>query len=158
MDKNIRIRRAEARDADRIFDFVCWLEESSFDETRFKKIFLENISGEKNIYLVAVNESDEAAGFISCHGQELLHHGGMVYEIQELYVDRRFRDKGVGVALLKTLQDELKNEDWNSLEVAVNKERKAAHGFYSGNGFSSTHFKFTKKPAIEKSSRNPSHP
>ena len=49
MDKNIRIRRAEARDAGRIFDFVCWLEESSFDETRFKKIFLENISGEKNI-------------------------------------------------------------------------------------------------------------
>jgi PhnO protein len=156
--KNIKVRSASAEDADRIFDFISWLEEAIFDKTDFKKIYLENISNENNIYLVAVDESEEAIGFISCHGQDLLHHGGMTFEIQELYVDRQYRERGVAHSLIKALFEELKTNECVSIEVAVNKERKLAHSFYSKLGFSSTHIKFTKSPTHEKPGRNNPHP
>ena len=43
---------------------------------RFKERFSENLNNRSSIYLVAVNEEDEPIGFISCHGQSLLHHEG----------------------------------------------------------------------------------
>jgi len=144
MGNEISIRRAGAGDLDKIFAFVCYLEETSFDYSVFCKCYEQNFKATHHIYLVAVNEQDEVVGFISCHGQILLHHCGMVWEIQELYVDRYHRDEGTGKLLLQSLEEEIGREPYATLEAAVNKSRKNAHSFYTHNGFAQTHLKFSK--------------
>ncbi|HSZ33970.1 MAG TPA: GNAT family N-acetyltransferase [Puia sp.] len=145
MDSNHEIRSAVLSDAETIFNFVCHLEERNFDFESFKERFSENLNNRDNIYLVAVNEEDESIGFISCHGQSLLHHEGKVFEIQEMYVARNNRDRGIGKALFAALQERLSKMDCESLEVTANIKRSDARRFYTKLGFVQTHVKFVKE-------------
>jgi (aminoalkyl)phosphonate N-acetyltransferase len=141
---NITIRRATEADAEVIYRFVCELEEMIFDPAIFFKCYMYNIGNPKNIYLVAETE-EEVIGYISCHGQLLLHHMNWVYEIQEAYVDKAYRNKGIGKVLLQQLEAALSNEQYDTVEVTSNIKRTEAHEFYKNNGYHHTHFKFTKR-------------
>ena len=81
----IQIRNVEIQDFEPIYEFSNELEEEEFDKPKQRKIFLENLSNEKNIYLVAT-EDTTVIGYLSCHVQKLLHYGGEVGEIQEMFV------------------------------------------------------------------------
>jgi PhnO protein len=144
MEQNFKIRAASFVDVDSIFSFISHLEERTFDFNRFKEKYSDNLGREEVIYLVAVNETDEVIGFISCHGQELLHHEGQVFEIQEMYVARNYRDKGIGKALFAALVEKLGKADCESLEVTTHVKRADAKRFYMKLGFVQTHVKFVK--------------
>ena len=148
MPETITIRYIQPGDALSIFRFVCELENESFDFTVFNTIFIRNISHNNFIYLAATNDEGIIVGYISCHGQLLLHHLGMVYEIQELFVDKLYRQKGIGKLLLQSLENELKGSAYLSLEVTPNIVRKDAALFYPKCGFTQTHIKFTKKLSL----------
>jgi PhnO protein len=145
MDHPIVIRQAENQDAEKIFEFLCQLEDGEFEYREFFLNYRNNIFNSHNIYLVAADAQNHPVGFISCHGQVLLHHGGMVYEIQEIFVDEVFRGQGVGRALLNALDEKLNIRDYKSLEVTANMKRSETHGFYAKNGFEQTHLKFTRE-------------
>jgi PhnO protein len=140
--EHLTIRLVRSEDILDIYAMVCELENFNFDRVVFKSIYQKNISSDTNIYLIAIVDS-VAIGFLSCHGQYLLHHEGMVYEIHEMYVDQSFRSRGVGKALLLELKRMLVRKNCKSLEVTSNMNRAKAHQFYIENGFSHTHFKFT---------------
>jgi (aminoalkyl)phosphonate N-acetyltransferase len=137
------VRRAVVKDCKWIYKFICDLEETEFEYSNFEDLYIRNITNPENIYLVAEVEG-LISGFISCHGQTLLHHGGRVFEIQELYVKEEFRDKGIGQLLIKNLESELSKLDYKSLEVTANRKRTKTHDFYRKMGFEFTHLKFTK--------------
>ncbi len=140
------IRPATLSDADHIFQFVCELEEQVFDRALFNKYYKLNISNENNIYLVS--EADgKPVGYLSCHGQLLLHHMNWAYEIQELFTNTAYRSAGIGSKLLHALEDILKTKDHDVLEVTSSNRRTSAHHFYLKNGFTQSHQKFTKKPS-----------
>ncbi len=145
MEANYKIRSAVAHDVDTVFSFISHLEERTFDFNRFKEKYSDNLDREEVIYLVAVNETDEVIGFISCHGQELLHHEGQVFEIQEMYVARNYRDRGIGKALFAVLIEKLGKTDCESLEVTTQIKRADAKRFYLKLGFVQTHLKFVKE-------------
>jgi (aminoalkyl)phosphonate N-acetyltransferase len=145
MEVSYKIRPASEDDLDAVFSFISHLEERRFDFENFKEKFSKNLNNRDIIYLVAVNEGDEAVGFISCYGQNLLHHEGKVFEIQEIYVSRNFRDHGIGKALFATLQERLSKMDCESLEVTANAKRSDARRFYAKLGFVQTHVKFVKE-------------
>ena len=42
----------------------------------------------------AADQGEQSVGYISAHGQSVLHQGGKDYEIQELYVARISKGKG----------------------------------------------------------------
>ena len=136
-------RPARVEDCKWIYGFVCELEQCDFDYPVFKELFIRNISDINNVYLVAEKEG-AVSGYVSCHGQYLLHHGGLVFEIQELYVKEEFRNKGLGQFLIQKLESALSQFDYRSLEVTANKKREKTHDFYVKMGFELTHFKFTK--------------
>ncbi|MEO6963675.1 MAG: GNAT family N-acetyltransferase, partial [Puia sp.] len=98
------------------------------------------------IYLVAVDDSDEAVGFLSCHGQQLLQHAGLVFEIQEMYVARHQRGSGVGKALIKELTLRMTKAGYKSLEVSARLTQTDAKKFFSRMGFVATHVKLVKGP------------
>ena len=84
MDK-IEIRKVKNTDFDTIFVFINELENQKFDVNRQREIFTENLANPYNIYLLATIDT-KPVGFLSCHIQHLLHHSGLVGEIQEMYI------------------------------------------------------------------------
>ena len=139
----VTIRPAISEDVQIIYAFICELEETTFDFERFTHLYLQNIAQPNHIYLIA-EEGSNVIGYLSCHGQNLLHHLGMVYEIQEMFVDSEQRGKGIGRQLLAVLENQLRERECVGLEVSSNLTRAATHEFYVSCGFKKSHFKFTK--------------
>jgi len=144
MTSEFTIRQAEINDARKVFGFVCALEETKFEYEKFYLDYRNNIVGNNNVYLVATDKNNDAIGFISCHGQSLLHHGGMVYEIQELFVEEQWRKQKVGSTMLKALELRLAKKDYQSLEVTAKNKRKEAIDLYKKYGFVKSHVKLTR--------------
>ncbi|MBO9635319.1 MAG: GNAT family N-acetyltransferase [Chitinophagaceae bacterium] len=141
----ITIRPAAPSDVETIYSFICDLEEITFDLEVFQPLYTQNIADNNNIYLVADSEEGKTIGFISAHGQLLLHHLGMVYEIQEMFVHPEFRGKGIGHLLIGALETRLRDRECRSFEVTTNTKRVATQDFYASCGFNKTHVKFTKE-------------
>ncbi len=145
MIEDIKIRPAQMEDSEAIFHFIEELEEVRFDDLLFKKYYAESLQNKSNIYLVAETEEGEIAGYISCHGQVLLHHLAKVFEIQELFVKKEFRSQKTGSLLLRTVEKIVQEKGYHLLEVTANIKRANTHLFYKSNGFVHTHQKFTKE-------------
>ena len=119
------------------------LEGRAFDEDIFARIYSEYLEAPLTLIFVATLEEGEITGFISCKGQSLLHHEGLVFEIQELVVTAAHQRKGLGRKLIAALEPDLEKLGAKSLEVTSNKRRKEAHAFYQSVGFLNSHEKFT---------------
>lgn len=140
---DLSIRNALPEDAETVYAMICRLEDSLLDKDYFMDCYVRNVNSPHVIYLLAFNAT-HAVGFLSCHGQSLLHHTGMVYEIQEMYVDEDYRGQRIGQRLIKELETLLEGRNCSSLEVTSNIARSKAHSFYLRNGFRQSHLKFTK--------------
>ncbi len=144
MNNSIQIRRAANKDQSAVYRFICDLEDTAFDENLFGTYYIENIHKSHNIYFVAEDIGNgRVIGYISCHGQLLLHHLGLAYEIQEMYVDAAYRNRGIGKLLLNKLKVSLPT-NCKSLEVTAQNKRTETHSFYAANGFNHSHLKFTQ--------------
>ena len=141
----IRIRPVSTADAHSIWKLVCTLEEQAFDYHLLERLLAQNLQQPGYIYLLATDDNGGIYGYISCHGQVLLHHMGMVYEIQELVVLPGARGLGVGKKLVDALEKILQDRDCLSLEVTSSTRRTDAHRFYTSCGFTASHVKFTKQ-------------
>lgn len=138
----VKVRFAKLNDIRVIYIFVCELEECELELEKFEKAYYLNLFNVDNIYLVAEYNS-EVIGYLSCHSQLLLHHGGdKVGEIQEMFTDTEHRNKGIGKLLLDKLKDVAKTKNIIQLEVTSNKVRKSTHQFYKREQFKETHKKF----------------
>jgi len=136
------IREARFEDLDSVYRFICNLEDSQFDFDTFCSIYNKNIINPDFLYFVAIH-NDKIIGFISCHTQYLLHHCGKVGEIQELYIDSDYRNKGFGRLLISEIIKIAKIYNFKSLEVTSNKKRTENVQIYEQYGFQLTHNKFT---------------
>jgi len=142
MKVKAEIREVENGDLDFVYRAICELENEELDFEVFKEIFRENISNPKNLYLIAENES-EGVGFISFHTQNLLHHCGLVGEIQEFFIHKDHRGKGIGRQLIEKIMQFSDLNNLKSIEVTTNKRRVENVLIYENLGFGLTHNKFT---------------
>lgn len=142
MKVKAEIREVENGDLDFVYKAICELENEELDFEVFKEIFYENISNPKNLYLIAENES-EGVGFISFHTQNLLHHCGLVGEIQEFFIHKDHRGKGMGRQLIEKIMQFSDLNNLKSIEVTTNKRRVENVLIYENLGFGLTHNKFT---------------
>ena len=139
----IALRKTESRDLEVIHRMLCALEETDLPFAAFRNIFLRNINDAGMLYLVACHETGEIVGHLALHTQWLLHHAGLVAEIQEMFVDPSYRGAGIGENLLKEALKWADEKGCVLVEVTANINRTRTHGFYSANGFDKTHLKFT---------------
>lgn len=140
----ILIRDAQGEDFDFVYQAINELEETVFAYDIQRQIFLEHLASSRTIYLIAEYDG-KPVGFVSCHVQHLLHHGGLIGEIQEMYVIAECRSKNVGSKLLNEVIYLAQNNGVVQIEVTSNIKRELAHSFYVRNGFNHTHKKFTFK-------------
>ncbi|WP_166921149.1 GNAT family N-acetyltransferase [Flavobacterium poyangense] len=142
MKLNIKIRKIESQDLGFVYKSICELENEILDFEIFEEIFNENISNPNNVYLIAENEK-EYLGFISFHTQKLLHHCGLVGEIQEFFIDKSCRGQGIGRQLIIKIMLYASQNHLKSIEVATNRKRVENVLIYENLGFDLTHNKFT---------------
>lgn len=143
MEENYTIRKAVVSDAAAVKGLLEELENRSFDQAVFDQIFMEYLTSSRTLVQVALLQETEIVGFISCKGQSLLHHEGLVFEIQEMIVTAAHQGKGLGRKMVDEICEEVKSLGAKSLEVTSNKRRKEAHIFYQSVGFKNSHEKFT---------------
>jgi len=122
MNSKLQIRKAQNQDVDFIYKSICELENEELDFEVFKEIFDENIVNRNNLYLIAENEN-EGLGFISFHTQNLLHHCGRVGEIQEFFINKNHRGKGIGRQLIEKIMQYAEENKLKSIEVTTNRKR-----------------------------------
>lgn len=142
MESKIEIRKVENRDLDFVYKAICELENEELDFEVFAAIFHENISNKNNLYLLAENEN-EGLGFISFHTQNLLHHCGLVGEIQEFFIHQNHRGKGIGRKLIHEIIEYADQNNLKSIEVTTNRRRVENVLIYENLGFNLSHNKFT---------------
>ncbi len=142
--EEIEIRQARQEDFKIILQFINSLEKTDFNEDQLLRIYAENISNSKNYYWVALLK-EEVIGYVSCHAQNLLHHAGLIGEIQELYVNPAYRGRNVGRDLVDKIKELALRDGFVQLEVTTNSQRLIAQQFYMKEGFAQTHFKFIWK-------------
>lgn len=137
-------RRMRSDDVDFVYQSMCDLENEILDRDAFMSIFQRNINHTDCYYLIA-EVNGKQAGFITLHIQHLLHHAGLVGEIQEFYVLPENRNSGIGKLLTTTLIEYVVSKGVVSLEVTTNMSRTENVMIYKHLGFDLTHHKFTKK-------------
>lgn len=142
MKGKAEIRKVEQQDLDFVYQSICELENEILDFEIFAAIFNENISNPNNLYLLAENEN-EGVGFISFHTQNLLHHCGLVGEIQEFFIHQNYRAKGIGRQLINQILQYADQNNLKSIEVTTNKRRVENVLIYENLGFNLSHNKFT---------------
>lgn len=140
----LTIRKVEDYDFESVYRFVCELENEVFDKAQQRRIFMENIENPVYFYLIATLY-DKPVGFLSCHAQYLLHHNGLIGEIQEMYIEPEHRSLGIGQKLIDFLFYLAGTKNVIQLEVTSSKHRKKALHFYQSMGFIHTHRKFIFK-------------
>ena len=64
-----------------------------------------------------------------------LEYGGVEGMLTDLYVEKRFRDKGVGSLALYEIEDFCRERGIRNIELQVQHHNKSAHTFYKKAGF-----------------------
>ncbi|MEO9852569.1 MAG: GNAT family N-acetyltransferase [Reichenbachiella sp.] len=143
MKNRLNIKIANDDDFNSIYNFVNELEQTVFNVEDLKRAFESNVNNPDHIYLIA-EMNDESVGYLSCHSQLLLHHGGQkIAEIQEMYVNPESRKNGIGKGLVDELKRIAKLKEIEQLEVTSNNKRGDTHRFYEREKFVQSHKKFT---------------
>ncbi|MBT9778021.1 GNAT family N-acetyltransferase [Clostridium sp. MCC353] len=91
---------------------------------------------------MAAMEEGKMTGFISVHMNLLLHHAGMVAEIQELIVRQDYRGQKVGKELIERAGEMAVQKGCMQIEVCCSRKRSRAHHFYESCGMKNSHYKF----------------
>lgn len=143
MAELIQIRRAGKSDVRSVKALIDELEKWDSEMAIFSPIYEKYLKQPNTFMYLVIHPNDGVVAFISCKGQQLLHHLGWVYEIQELIVTVAHRGKGYGRLLVDKIREEVEMLGAKSLEVTSNKRRLEAHAFYEAIGFRNSHEKFT---------------
>lgn len=137
------LRRATIEDSDAVYALICELKQHAFDHHEFNVGFAANLSDPNLRYQLALLEGD-VVGMIGLHLQFHLHHVNWIGEIQELVVMPQARGLGVGSQLLAWAETQAREAGAEMTELSTNVTRVDAHRFYQREGYTQSHFRFTK--------------
>ena len=110
----------------------------NYNQTDTTKRIKRFIALEKYWVFIAKDiESGENIGFVSLYESFALYSEGTYGTMPELYVRPKWRSKGIGNSLLKTVGDFAKSKNWNRIEVTTPPLPKFDRTleFYQRNGF-----------------------
>ena len=74
--------------------------------------------------------------------QLLLHHNGLVVEIQEFIIENTMRNKYIGKQVINKIKQWGKENNIKQIEVCTNKNRERTQLFYKRENFDETHYKY----------------
>ena len=97
---------------------------------------LNEMDTKPNFYMNLVVETDGlVVGFISAIFYKTLYHKGGTALINELIINYKYRDKGIGRMLVENIKSEAIKRGMDELEVGTELDNKLAQSFYKKCGF-----------------------
>ena len=138
-----QLRPATADDAQSVYALICELKQAEFDHQAFHAGFLANLQDRNMRYQLAEREG-QVIGMIGLHMQFHLHHARWIGEIQELVVMPQARGVKGGSQLLAWAEEVARQAGAELTELSTSVKRTDAHRFYVREGYTQSHFRFTK--------------
>ena len=142
--KRLTIEKFQTSD----FNDLLRLMQELWPDKKLKKsatqvLILEQLNlGNKEFYVA--KDMGNIVGFISLRTQYAFYKQSRVGIIDELVVDEKYRDKGVGDSLVKYVMKIAKKKSCKALQLYSALHRKGAHKFYKNHGFKITDYYFSK--------------
>ena len=145
MDK-IQIRQATLNDTEAIQKLnheLFKLEKKCFDSTLITdwplskdgKHYFEDLI--KNAYVIVATENDNIIAYLAGSISDKCSYSLLQYgEINNMYVDSRYRGKGIGKALVDNFKKYCAERNIRNLRVVASAKNKNAQEFYKKQGFS----------------------
>ena len=137
------LRHATFEDIEDVYALMCELKQAEYDRDAFYTGFAANLQDRNLHYQLAVLD-DEVVGMVSLHLQFHLHHANWIGEIQELVVMPQARGLKVGSQLLAWAEGVAREAGAELTELSTSVKRTDAHRFYVREGYTQSHFRFTK--------------
>jgi len=137
------LRPATAEDVDAVYGLICELKQAELDRSAFHAGFAANLLDHNMRYQLA-EQDGHIVGMIGLHMQFHLHHANWIGEIQELVVMPQARGLRVGSQLLAWAEEFARQAGAEMTELSTSVKRLDAHRFYLREGYTQSHFRFTK--------------
>lgn len=137
------LRPATAEDVDAVYGLICELKQTELDRSAFHAGFAANLLDHNMRYQLA-EQDGHIIGMIGLHMQFHLHHANWIGEIQELVVMPQARGLKVGSQLLAWAEEFARQAGAEMTELSTSVKRLDAHRFYLREGYTQSHFRFTK--------------
>ncbi|CAM6631332.1 aminoalkylphosphonate N-acetyltransferase [Leclercia adecarboxylata] len=137
------LRPATAEDVDAVYGLICELKQAELDRSAFHAGFAANLLDHNMRYQLA-EQNGHIIGMIGLHMQFHLHHANWIGEIQELVVMPQARGLRVGSQLLAWAEEFARQAGAEMTELSTSVKRLDTHRFYLREGYTQSHFRFTK--------------
>lgn len=141
LEVKVEIRKITLKDLDRVFELLNDLYENKLKFDKFQEIYRLKLIDKNSYYIVAI-EDNKIVGILTSELQVKLHRAKKQSFIEDLIVDKNYRCKGIGKALLQNAVDYAKNNDCEVIELTSYINNEKAHKFYEKNGFIKHSYKF----------------
>lgn len=137
------LRQATEEDCDAVYALMCELKQAEFDRDAFYTGYAANLQ-DNNLHYQLALLNGKAVGIVSLHLQFHLHHANWIGEIQELVVMPEVRGLKIGHRLLAWAEEKAREAGAEMTELSTSTLRHHAHRFYQREGYTQSHFRFTK--------------
>ena len=138
------LRRATLYDTDAVYALICELKQGQFDLQAFSAGYAANLQDPNMHYQLALLDG-QVVGLIGLHLQFHLHHANWIGEIQELVViaaGARINGRQSVTGLGRSHR--AREAGAEMTELSTSTQRLNAHRFYQREGYTQSHFRFTK--------------
>lgn len=138
------MQNATKEDFEEVFQLLKQLwPDKKLNKEDLQRMFHESLKDPKQEYIVARYEK-KIVGFVSLTIRNSLWQEGNLGHVDELIVDEKFRNKGMGTKLLKKIIKISKEKKCKRIELDSAFHRKEAHKFYESLGFENRAYLFSK--------------
>lgn len=97
---DLKIRKIILEDLDEVYELMNILYEGNLKYDRFKDIYKLKLQDKNSYYIVAV-EDNNIVGVLTSELQEKLHRERLQLFIEDLIVEEKRRNNGIGKALIE---------------------------------------------------------
>lgn len=140
----MEIRKIKIEDFDSVFELLNELYENKIEYSIFAQKYKESLEDSDFYGIVAIEENKVEGVLISRVINRLAKKKNILF-IDDLIVNEKCRNTGIGKKLIQNATDYAISEDCGALELTSMIQNLNAHRFYENNGFEKRQYKF-KKP------------
>ena len=145
MKKEITIRPAQIKDFTQIMSLLPQLwPKRKLNPAGIKRVFNKQLKNPNTFYLHVAEHNKKVVGFISFSWRLNIYSEGLIGRIEELIIDEKYRNKGIGGRMVKDVITLCKKKKINCLYLTSAFHRLEAHKFYEKLGFKKDGFELEK--------------
>ena len=139
----MEIRKIKLEYLDSVFELLDELYANKIEYSNFAQKYKDSLRDNSFYGIVAIGENKVVGVLISRVINRLAKKDNILF-IDDLIVNQKFRNTGIGKLLIQTATTYAISRDCGALELTSMLQNVNAHRFYENNGFEKRQYKFKK--------------